>query len=226
MRYLYLLGLCFGLCFSDIHMYNAPFLARFPLASWADLRDANLTKQRYDYSCGSASLSTIFTYYYGQNISEKDILDFLLIAKGIDTSKKEEIETNLSLRESVSFSFADLAYFAQSRGFRAVGVALDLPSLSQLKTPVIIYVNIRDMEHFSVYKGMDSHFVYLADPSFGNIKVSIAKFLEMFYQREDLTHPGKILAILPEGEDIPINQAFLHIEPNSLTYEAIKQRLR
>jgi uncharacterized protein len=44
---------------------------------------------------------------------------------------------------------------------------------------------------------MDKNYVYLADPSFGNIKVKKAKFQEMFYQRDDLKYPEKILVIVP-----------------------------
>lgn len=39
---------------------------------------------------------------------------------------------------------------------------------------------MRDIEHFSVFKEIDEHFAYPADPSFGNIKVSLKKFQEMF----------------------------------------------
>lgn len=226
MRFLVIVGIIWHVCLADVHIHNDFASIKSPIKSWINLRDANLTKQRYDYSCGSASLSTILTYYYGENISEKDILDFLLIAKGIDIDKKEELETDKTLRDSVSFSFTDLATFAESKGFRTKGLALDLPSLSQLKIPVIIYVNVRDMEHFTVYKGIDSQFVYLADPSFGNIKVKISKFKEMFYQREDLTYPGKILAILPKHENTPKKQDFLHIPPSILIYESIKQKIR
>lgn len=226
MRVLCILLILWGICLADVHIHNNSLYAQKPIASWSEIKDRNLTKQQYDYSCGSASLSTILTYYYNQNISEKDILDFLLLNKGIDINKKEEIETNEQLRESVSFSFSDLALFAQNKGFKAVGLALDLDALSTLKAPVIIYVNVRDMEHFSVYKGKDEQFVYLADPSLGNIKVSIAKFVEMFYQRTDLTHPGKILAILPTQENQSVNGVFMqHTQDSKLTYEGIKQRM-
>lgn len=225
MRFVLLLCIVLRICFGDVHIHHQSVYMQKPIVSWSEIKDKNLTKQQYDYSCGSASLSTILTYYYNQNVSEKDILDFLLLNKGIDINKKEEIETNEQLRESVSFSFSDLALFAQNKGFKAVGLALDLDALSTLKAPVIIYVNVRDKEHFSVYKGKDSQFVYLADLSLGNIKVSIAKFVEMFYQREDLTHPGKILAILPAQENQSINAVFMqHTQDSKLTYESIRQR--
>lgn len=98
-----------------------------------------------------------------------------------------------------------------------------MQGLSKLKTPVIIYVNVRDMEHFSVYKGMDSYFVYLADPSFGNIKVSMGKFVEMFYKRKDLSYPGKVLALIPLDNNLAQHSDFMQIPAtNELNEEIIK----
>lgn len=203
-------------------LYNNPFYIHKTIRSWVELRDDNLTHQQYDYSCGAASLSTLLSYYYKIPTSEREILDFLLEKKGMGADEKHEIEINEELREKARLSFADLAMFAQSKGLRTQGLALDLESLSKLQVPVIIYVNVRDMEHFSVYKGMDSHFVYLADPSLGNIKVSIAKFIEMFYKREDLSYPGKILALLGEGG----RAEFLVRKQDTISYRSILDFIR
>ncbi|MWV62386.1 hypothetical protein DCO58_04495 [Helicobacter saguini] len=59
------------------------------MKSWSEIRNDNLTRQQFDYSCGSASLSTILTYYYNVEISEKEILESVLQSKGIDTQKQE-----------------------------------------------------------------------------------------------------------------------------------------
>lgn len=54
---------------------------------WIELRDENLARQRYDYSCGAASLSSILMYYYGlENAGEREILEAILSNKGIDSS--------------------------------------------------------------------------------------------------------------------------------------------
>ncbi|RDU51746.1 hypothetical protein CQA40_09265 [Helicobacter sp. MIT 01-3238] len=149
------------------------------------MRDKNLTKQEYDYSCGAASLSSILEHYYGlENASEKEILDTVLLKKGIDINQKEEIQFDDEMKQKAHLSFYDMVGYAEDRGFKAFGLAVDLPALYELKAPVIIYVKVRNIEHFSVLKGIDSKFVYLADPSFGNIKVSVAKFVEMFYPKK------------------------------------------
>lgn len=178
---------------SSVHIFSSPLFS-LPFApitkdrqitSWSEMRDKNLTKQEYDYSCGAASLSSILEHYYGlENASEKEILDTVLLKKGIDINQKEEIQFDDEMKQKAHLSFYDMVGYAEDRGFRAFGLAVDLPALYELKAPVIIYVKVRNIEHFSVLKGIDSKFVYLADPSFGNIKVSVAKFVEMFYPKK------------------------------------------
>lgn len=225
MRLFFIISLFLIRCYADIYINNAPVVLDKKILSWVEIKDKNVTKQRYDYSCGSASLSTILKYYYNIDVSEREILDAILLSKGIDINKKETIEINEELRKKANLSFLDLADYAIQKGFRGLGLALDLESLAKLKAPVIIYVNVRDNEHFTVYKGMDSHFVYLADPSFGNIKVSIGKFKEMFYQRKDLTYPGKILALIPDEDNITIQEDFMKVQQNTqFTDEIIKEK--
>ncbi|MGX3098803.1 C39 family peptidase [Helicobacter sp. 23-1046] len=206
------------------------------VASWAQMRDSNLTKQEYDYSCGAASLSSIFAHYYGlDNASEKEILDWVLLSKGIDINQKEAIQFDGEMKQKAHLSFYDMSEYANSRNFKALGLALDIESLSKLQTPVIVYIVVREVEHFSVLKGMDSQFVYLADPSFGNIKMSRAKFKEAFYPKLrkkgeiDNTQAlnrqmfGKIMAILPQDSTSEANAEFMKLQKDSgFVYEVIK----
>ena len=200
---------------------NGDVIVEKKFLSWSELRDVGVVKQEYDYSCGSASLSTILKYYYGLHIGEKEVLDDILSSKGVDLSKKSQIEQDLALKKQIDISFLDLSDYVSKKGFRSLGLALDLETLSKLKIPVIVYVKVRDNEHFTVYKGMDSHYVYLADPSFGNIKVSISKFQEMFYQRDNLNHPGKILAILPDSTYTNVQQDFMNVKFNARFFDDI-----
>jgi len=184
--------------------------------SWIEIKNKNLTRQKEDFSCGSASLATILKHYYGQNISEKEILDAVMDMKGL--SKESTLK---EYKEANGLSFLDLSQFAFSKGFKAVGLALDMEALKKLKVPVILYVKIRNDEHFTVYKGMDSTYAYLADPSFGNTKVRLSKFKEMFYQRDDLKYPGKVLVMLPTDKKISGDQDFLKIPKKSNLIEKV-----
>lgn len=223
MKYL-LLFILFNLFgYANITIHQKEFTLNKSIKSWIEFKNENLTRQNYDYSCGSASLSTILKYYYGLNIEEKDILDSILKSKGYDISKKEKLEDGDSV-----LSFFDLTNYVKDKGLKAIGLALDLESLSKLKAPVILFVKIRKTEHFTIFKNMDKNYVYLADPSFGNVKVKISKFQEMFYQREDLQHSGKILAIVPitSKNKNNIKHSFIDVEKNSnFIYDNIKAKL-
>jgi predicted double-glycine peptidase len=193
-----LLIISISLLFADINIVDENLnLKKRGIKSWMDFKNQNVVKQKHDYSCGSASLATILRYFYNLNISERDIL------KEVISNKKGKIYKNIGL------SFFELGEFVKRRGFKAIGLALNIDSLKNLKIPVIIYVKIRRDTHFTVFRGVDRKFVYLADPSLGNIKVRLSKFKEMFYGVDELKYRGKILAILPKNRDIKTNREFL-----------------
>lgn len=197
------------------------FNLRKHIISWIELRDKGLVRQAYDYSCGASSLSTILKYFFNEEIDEKEILDVILKFKGMDN--KENLED-----KDFCLSFHDFEEFAKLRGYKAIGLALPVESLKQLKIPAIVFVKIRRREHFSVYKGMDEQFVYLADPSFGNIKVRIGKFREMFATRKDDKHHGKILVFVPldKAKEGQMNKEFMDIpEGSGFVYNMIKMNM-
>ncbi len=86
-----------------------------PLRSLKDLRDENLVKQRFDYSCGAAALATILRYGFGDEVTERDILTDLFDL----LSEDEE-----GLRREQGFSLLDLQHVAQARGYKAQGFPL------------------------------------------------------------------------------------------------------
>ncbi len=86
-----------------------------PLRSMKDLRDQDLVKQRFDYSCGAASLATILRYGFGDEVTERDILINLFDL----LSEDEE-----GLRRKEGFSLLDLQQVAQARGYKAQGFRL------------------------------------------------------------------------------------------------------
>src|SRR6266446_1671415 len=77
------------------------------MRSLKDLRDGNVVKQGYDYSCGAAALATLLTYGMGDPATEKD----LAVAMLETLSKGEE-----SLRRKEGFSLLDMQRVSQMRG--------------------------------------------------------------------------------------------------------------
>ncbi|WP_257842581.1 C39 family peptidase [Helicobacter sp. 13S00477-4] len=202
--------------------YDNVILEKSP-KSWIEFKNDNLVRQEYDYTCGSASLATILKYYYSVEVTESDIIKGILKSKGYDSTQNEVLKEGDNI-----ISFLDLSEYARKNGFRAVGLAIDFEALKKLKIPAIIFVNVRNIGHFSVYKAMDEEYVYLSDPSFGNIKVRLSQFKEMFYQRNDGKHPGKILVILPQKDNlnVSVNRDFMGVKKDSsFTYEVIKEKM-
>jgi hypothetical protein len=63
-----------------------------PLKSLKDLRDENLVKQRFDYSCGAAALATILRYGFGDEVAEREILKelFDLLSEDEEDLRRKE----------------------------------------------------------------------------------------------------------------------------------------
>ncbi len=131
------------------------------LKSWKTIRDEGIVKQDLDYSCGAAGIATILNQFYGQSISEQEILKVL---------------DNGNMRAS----FADMQRALPNFGFKAQGFASTYEQLRGLKAPVLVYLKHRTTEHFSVLKGIGENAVQLADPSLGHVTLSKSQFLNIF----------------------------------------------
>ena len=214
--------LVFSLSVYGMTITQKEFTLKKEVRSWIEFKNERLTRQNYDYSCGSAALATLLSHYYDANVTEEIILKSVLEAKGIEkqASELENQEGNNGL------SFYDLSQYASTKGFKAVGIALGMEELKKLQIPVLVFVKIRKQEHFTVLKKMDERYAYLADPSFGNIRVSHAKFKEMFFTREVEDKPGKILAVLSQG-NAKGREEFKTVAPfPDSIYESITNPLR
>jgi predicted double-glycine peptidase len=175
---------------------------RMSVKSWTEFRDEKVVRQKYDYSCGAASMATILNYFFYENVTEEEIVGYFLQQRGL--KKGESLK-----REDLLLSFKDLEDYANAKGYKVVGLALPMESLKKLKVPAIAYVEIRSYQHFTVYKGMDDTFVYLADPSLGNIMLKVGKFEKIFYTREGLEYPGKAIVLIPQDKEKDTNNSFV-----------------
>ncbi len=168
-----------------------------------ELRDLNVVKQALDYSCGAAALATLMIYYYGEVTSEADILGLL---------QSRLTAEELAAKATRGFSLLDLKQVAQLKGYQAAGFRLSLDQLEQLAAPVLVYVEPMGYKHFAVLRGVKEGRVYLADPSRGNLRMSLARFADEW--------KGNIIFVLGKaGEetlvDYPLRppQAYTDIRP-------------
>lgn len=155
-----------------------------PMRTWKEMRDADITKQRFDYSCGAAALAGLLAMQFDLETNELDIIDRIGVKP--------------------AFSMADLARVAAELGFRPAGLLLDYETLVRFQRPVIVYLNYWDDGHFSVLKAIDEHGVWLADPAWGNSRMRRDRF-ERFWLGKGETR-GKVLAVLPASysSDAPL----------------------
>ena len=176
-----------------------------PLRSMKDLRDQDLVKQRFDYSCGAAALATILRHAFGDVVTEREILVQLFDL----LSEDEE-----GLRRKEGFSLLDLQHVAQARGYKAQGFRLAPQHLGKLRGPVIVFIDPRGYKHFAVLRGVRGDRVYLADPSRGNIRMPAYSFLDAW-----LGEGGKGVIFVVEPKDgLPESDT-----PLSLAVEGLPQ---
>jgi uncharacterized protein len=139
------------------------------LHSWKALRDQNVVIQRYDYSCGAGALATLMRYYFGDDVTEEEVLFGIL-----GSMTREEVLD----REEKGFSLLDLKRYAEQKGYQAVGVKLKYAVLKQLKGPILVYLEKDGYKHFALLKGVVGDRVYLADPSRSNVRMAVFRFAE------------------------------------------------
>jgi predicted double-glycine peptidase len=152
------------------------------VSSWKEIRDKNVVKQRYDYSCGSGALATLINLEYGENVTEEEIIELTI---------RYKTKTEIDEIEKKGYSLLDLKKVAEIKGYTTSMYKLKLHHLYQLKGSVLIYYEPEGEKHFAVLKEVKGDRVYLADPAKGNIRMSIQRF-----QKE---WPGIVLAIGKHG---------------------------
>jgi predicted double-glycine peptidase len=147
------------------------------------MRDAGVVKQRYDYSCGAASLATLLTYGLNDPVGEEGLLRALL-----DPLSPDQIR---ALQQN-GLSLFDLQRLARERGHDAQGFRLAGSQLARLPYPVIVFIKPRGYRHFAVLKGVRGGRAWLADPTLGNVRMPLYRFLDMW---ADESGKGVIFAV-------------------------------
>ena len=146
--------------------FNAgPTLVSVPVTTLTAMRFKNVMHQTRDLSCGAAALGTILRYYYGEDLTEEQIIN-----EGFQVGDTKKIQRD-------GFSMLELKKIAEKRGYQAGGFRIpDANKLAALKVPVITLVSVRGYNHFVVIKGVSDGRVYIADPAFGNRSLTLESF--------------------------------------------------
>lgn len=138
--------------------------------SMAEIRGAQVVRQRWDYSCGSAALSTVLTYYLDDPTPESAVV--VSILRRTDPVR---------VRSRGGFSLLDLKNYLHRRGYTSSGFAdLELDDLGEFDVPPIVPISLKGYDHFVVFLGHYGDRVVVADPAFGNLTMSASRFVDLW----------------------------------------------
>jgi predicted double-glycine peptidase len=151
--------------------------------SLREQRDEGVVKQGYDFSCGAASLATLLTYGLNDAVSEDDLLSALI---------KPLSPVQLAALQREGLSLFDLQELAEKRGHKAQGFRIQSDQLGNVSYPVIVFIKPHGYAHFAVFKGLQANRVHIADPSLGNVRMPLYRFLDMW---ADKSGHGVIMAV-------------------------------
>jgi predicted double-glycine peptidase len=178
-----------------------------PVRSLLELRQEKVVVQKWDLSCGAATLATLLTYQHGDPVPEREI------ARGL-IRRKEYLADPSRVQKAGGFSLLDLQRYVDRRGYEGVGYGrLALPDLIAL-APAIVPLSLNGYDHFVVFRGVWGNWVLLADPAWGNRTMPIERFESVWMdspefgkvgfvvQRRDRAEPPNQLA--PEPDDFLI----------------------
>ena len=172
-----------------------------------------IVRQAYDYSCGSAALTTLLNGYAGTNLNEKQTMDGML-----------QYGEYSRIVERRSFSLLDMKRFVTALGFSSGGYRAEIKDLTALQKPAIVPIAYAGFKHFVVYKGTSNGRIYVADPALGNISFNIDRFAEIWdnntlfiIELNDQQQPADLLALsetdMRHVDDATVNQfAFVDIQ--------------
>ncbi|WP_396586597.1 C39 family peptidase [Bermanella sp. R86510] len=137
----------------------------------SELRFNNVVRQAYDYSCGSAALTTLLDFYLGRNFQERQVMEGLL--QFGDTEK---------IVERRGFSLLDMKRLVTALGHPSGGFRAEMDDLIKLDHPAIAPIEYAGFKHFVVIRGVKNGHVYVADPSVGNISFTLSRFMQVWDQ--------------------------------------------
>ncbi|EHU1441990.1 C39 family peptidase [Acinetobacter baumannii] len=183
-----------------------------------------IVRQAYDYSCGSAALTTLLNGYVGTSLTEQQTMSGLL--------QYGEYQRIIERR---SFSLLDMKRFVTAIGLESGGYRGEFSDLVKLGQPAIVPISYAGFKHFVVYKAYKDGRVYVADPALGNISFDENRFKEIWdnntlfvisvpeFQRKDL------LALkdsdMRHVEDATVNRyAFVDVQYPTYKYDRLANK--
>ena len=139
-----------------------------PVTSIREGRFSATIRQQYDFSCGSAALSTLLTHHYAYAVTEDKVFEEMFV-RGDQAKIRVE-----------GFSMLDMKRYLEAHGFEADGFQEPLAKLASAGIPAIVLVNENGYNHFVVVKGLRGGRVLLGDPAGGTRALTETAFRAMW----------------------------------------------
>ncbi|MGE8145273.1 C39 family peptidase [Pseudomonas frederiksbergensis] len=152
-----------------------------PIQSIRERKFADLVQQKTDFSCGAAALATILRQAYWLDVSEDQIIEGMLA------------HSDQNLVRVQGFSMLDMKHYVESIGMRARGYRVATETLSEIKIPVVVLMDIRGYKHFVVLQRVQKGWVYIGDPVLGHKRYKVDDFVKGWN--------GIIFAVIGQGYD-------------------------
>ena len=153
----------------------------------------NIVRQAYDYSCGSAALTTVLNFYLGRTLSERQVMEGLL-----HYGESERIV------ERRAFSMLDMKRLVTALGYPSGGFRATIDDLKDLDHPAFVPIHHAGFKHFVVLRAIRDGRVFLADPAVGNLSFTLDQFEEKW--------DDNVLFIVFPGGDKPLDNLELKEE--------------
>lgn len=135
-----------------------------PVTSIKELRYRKTIRQKYDFSCGSAALSTLLTYHYSYPVTEQGVFEEMWMHGDRSRIQRE------------GFSLLDMKMFLKNHGFQANGYQVPLAKLAQARIPAIVLLRENGYSHFVVVKGIRDNRILIGDPAGGTKAMTLSHF--------------------------------------------------
>lgn len=134
-----------------------------PVRTMQDLKFANVVKQQYDFSCGSAALATLLGLY-GERQNEAVAFRGMWAGGDHDQIRK------------LGFSLLDMKRYLASKGRVANGYQVSIEAIVKAGVPGIALITVKGYRHFVVVEGVRGGDVLIGDPALGLRVQPVAEF--------------------------------------------------
>ena len=112
----------------------------------------DVVHQAFDYSCGSAALTTVLQFHLGLAVTEQEAMKGML--------QHGEQDKIIARR---GFSLLDMKRYVASLGLSGAGYKAEIKDLRELTEPAIVPIEFGGTKHFVVFRGIRDGKVFLAE---------------------------------------------------------------